>query len=71
MSSNSMASASVPSTDSASSASKPKQPSPIYDLYGLVGAVSPNATEAQIREAYKNIVKKLSPQLPSKAVSTP
>lgn len=64
-----MASASVASTDSASSASKTKQPSPVYDLYGLVGAVTPNATEAQIRKAYENMVEKLSPKLPSKAVS--
>lgn len=69
MSSNSMAPASDTGTDSAPSASNPRYVSPLYDLYGLVGAVTPNATEAQIRKAYENMAEQLLPKLPSKAVS--
>lgn len=40
----------------------------VYDLYGLLD-VSPNATEANIREAYEALIKKLQPKLPSNVVS--
>lgn len=40
----------------------------VYDLYGLLD-VSPNASDAAIREAYEALLKNLQPNVPSNVVS--
>lgn len=42
----------------------------VYDLYGLLG-ISPNASDAQVRDAYELIIKNAHPNIPSNVVSHP